>query len=138
MIIPFFPGYAAGEIQTVVKRVYYPGTNFSRLYGEHSYSNPTTMAPSGNTSIGSLINVFEPDLSLVQGWDYELFIPALNQNIRISNITDSGTAIYCGQHPCNAMISNYTIVNARYTTYNYKVKTSGGDSVNNLLLAFSK
>jgi len=94
---PVFVGFAPSDIDTLVIRAYKANDNFVHLIDTmlivsagpalYDTSGDTTVVDVGGTSDGS----GDPRYNIVAGYDWQIYIPALNRTITLSQIISPQT-----------------------------------------------
>ena len=103
-INPAFVGFSPGDINTFILRAYKPNENYLHLLDTIIVQNvdPTIYTTSNDTTI-VYINA-NIDQLVVPGFDWQIYIPAKNRTVMISNIVSNPTE---GGHQCRNPINSF-------------------------------
>jgi hypothetical protein len=91
-INPVFVGFSLADVDTIVLRAYRPNDNYLHLVDTTLIRNlyATIYTTTGDTTV-VYVNSSNPDHWINPGFDWQIYIPAKNRTIAISNITSTQT-----------------------------------------------
>jgi hypothetical protein len=110
-IIPYFKGYSASEIDTVIENIYRNDGAFSPLLKQMILTHSDTIDPVSGT-IGISFGIV-----MQAGNDYEILIPGANLDLKFSGIADDGlTKTFPCDYPggCQTTFTHYDISGGTY------------------------
>jgi len=99
-------GFSPGDINTFILRAYKPNDNYQHLVDTIIVQNTgTTIYTTSNDTTIVCINVNSSTNQLVvPGFDWQIYIPAKNRTVMISNIV---TTLTEGGHQCRNPINSF-------------------------------
>jgi len=106
-INPAFVGFSPGDIDTIILRAYKPNDNYLHLVDTIIVQNAgTNIYTTSNDTTVVYININSSTNTLViPGFDWQIYIPAKNRTVMISNIITTPTK---GGHQCRNPINSFT------------------------------
>jgi phenylpyruvate tautomerase PptA (4-oxalocrotonate tautomerase family) len=91
-INPAFIGFSTADIDTLVLRAYQPNDNYQHLVDTILVINlNATIYTTKNDTTVVYVNDSNPDHWVSPGFDWQIYIPAKNRTISISNIVSTQT-----------------------------------------------
>jgi hypothetical protein len=117
-ITPVFIGFSPADIDTFIIRQYKPNDNFLHLIDTVTISTSSIgIYTTTNDTITVFVNTAFPKSYINPGFDWQIYIPAKNRIISISNIVSnptegSGRACF---NPINSFVENGQIVAPQLT-----------------------
>lgn len=107
-IHPAFIGFSSSDIDTIILRAYKPNENFQHRVDTILVTNKgASIYTNDNDTTIIYQNDSDPNHWIRQGLDWELYIPAKNKTIRITNI--NGTQVEGKGRVCYNPINSFTV-----------------------------